>query len=447
MINYPLNMKVLLIALWGLFSFTVPAFLSDDRDVQNGLSLLILFAGLWMTEIFPLAVTALFVPVMAFLLHIFTAKEAMAPFSSTIIYLFMGGFTLAALLNKYGIDKWLAGGMVKLTQGHLWLSVIGFFLVTSFLSMWMSNTSTTAMMLPIAMGLVGKEFPRMRTYIILGTAYCANVGGLATVVGSPPNGIAAAALDLDFVSWLKVGLPSTIILFPVVVSALWWGLKPEANAQLQSFKLDEKMIWSPQAKGAVLLFAFTVIGWIFSKQIGQWLDLTKVDRMVAIAITAFAPALGLIKWKELESKIDWGILLLFGAGLCLSAVLAATGTSEWLAGEVLSFFADSADWVLILSCIGLMIFLTELASNTGSAAILIPVMYAMANQFNPAITYTLVFGVGVAATCAFMLPVATPPNALAYGTGEVSQKYMLKVGFIINVIAIFAVYLCVVTFS
>lgn len=439
--------KLVVIAAWLLFSYFLGQTLVDQPDTQLGLFMLILFAGLWMTEIVPLAVSALFVPVAAALLHILSFKVAMSNFSSSIIFLFMGGFTLAAVLNKHGIDSWLASRVTYLAGGRLWVSVLLFFAVVSFLSMWMSNTSTTAMMLPIALGLVDKQFPRMRTFVILGTAYSANIGGLATVVGSPPNGIAAAALDLDFVTWLKVGLPSTIIMFPAVIMALWIVLRPESDARVNIADEEHQMIWTTQAKGVVALFFFTVVCWVFSKPIGAFLDVKGFDKLIAVAITAAAPALGLIKWKELEGKIDWGILLLFGGGICLSMILKDTGTSAWIAAEIMGGLQEAPNWLVIISCIAFMIFLTELASNTGSAAILIPIMVSLANEFNPAITYALVFGVGVAATCAFMLPVATPPNALAYGTGEVKQSQMLRAGMILNIIGIFVVYFCVSMFA
>ncbi len=400
-----------------------------------------------MSEIFPLSVTALFVPVLAFFTGILDAKSAMAPFASTIIFLFMGGFTLAALLNKHGLDQYLATAVARLTHGNTKLSIAGFFFVTIFLSMWMSNTSTTAMMLPIALGIIDKQYPRMRSFLLLGTAYCANIGGLATIIGSPPNGIAAEALNLSFMQWFKVGLPTTIILFPFVVLSLWLVLKPEKDAELSGSSDSPNMNWTPQAIGTVCLFFFTVFCWIFSSPIGKALDLAQFDRMIAVLITALAPALGLIDWRELERKIDWGILVLFGGGLCLSIVLIKTESSSWIASQVLLLLSDAPSWLLIISCIALMIFLTELTSNTGSAAILIPIMMAMANQFNPAMTYTLVFGVGVAATCAFMLPVATPPNALAYGTGEIRQPDMLKAGLILNLLSIFVVYSCVSAFA
>ena len=430
--------KLIVILLWGLFSYLVSQLLVDAENTQKGLLVLLLCAGLWMTEIVPLPVTALLVPVISYFMGILSPKEAMAPFSSTIIFLFMGGFTLAALLNKHGIDRWLADKVTTMSNGNLWVSVVGFFAVTSFLSMWMSNTATTAMMIPIAIALVDKTYPRMRTMIILGTAYSANIGGNGTAVGSPPNGLAVSALDIDFFTWFKVGFPTALVMFPLVIIALWLMIKPEKDAKVNRLSDHNSMNWSSEAKGTIALFLFTVICWIFSSQIGASLGLKNFDRMIAILITALAPAFKLITWKELEDKIGWGILLLFGGGLCLSVVLGETGTSLWLATALIN--SISTPWIIIFACIALMVFLTELSSNTGSAAILIPVMIALSNQFDPAVTYALVFGVGLAANCAFMLPVATPPNALVYGTGYIGQKDMIKTGIILNIFSIFVVY-------
>ncbi len=433
-----LSKKLIVILLWGLFSYFVSQLLVDAENTQKGLLVLLLCAGLWMTEIVPLPVTALLVPVISYFMGILSPKEAMAPFSSTIIFLFMGGFTLAALLNKHGIDRWLADKVTTMSNGNLWVSVVGFFAVTSFLSMWMSNTATTAMMIPIAIALVDKTYPRMRTMIILGTAYSANIGGNGTAVGSPPNGLAVSALDIDFFTWFKVGFPTALVMFPLVIIALWLMIKPEKDAKVNRLSDHNSMNWSSEAKGTIALFLFTVICWIFSSQIGASLGLKNFDRMIAILITALAPAFKLITWKELEDKIGWGILLLFGGGLCLSVVLGETGTSLWLATALIN--SISTPWIIIFACIALMVFLTELSSNTGSAAILIPVMMALSNQFDPAVTYALVFGVGLAANCAFMLPVATPPNALVYGTGYIGQKDMIKTGIILNIFSIFVVY-------
>jgi len=302
MINLPLLKKLALILSWGIFSYFISSNIADTNLIQKGLFILFVCAGLWMTEIVPLPVTALLVPVIAYFMGILSPKEAMAPFSSTIIFLFMGGFTLATLLNKHGIDRWLADKVTTMSNGNLWVSVVGFFAVTSFLSMWMSNTATTAMMIPIAIALVSKEYPRMRTMIILGTAYSANIGGNGTAVGSPPNGLAVSALDIDFFTWFKIGFPTALVLFPLVIIALWFVIRPEKDAKVNRLSDHNSMNWSPEAKGTIGLFLFTVICWIFSSQIGASLGLKNFDRMIAILITALAPALKLITWKELEDK-------------------------------------------------------------------------------------------------------------------------------------------------
>lgn len=432
-----LPIKLILIAAWILLAQLLAAALVGEGPERLGLFILLAAAGLWMSEIIPLPVTALLVPVAAYFSNLMPAAEALAPFSSTIIYLFMGGFTLAAVLHTHGIDRRLAAQVLKLGRGRLWPTLIGFLATVSFLSMWMSNTATTAMMLPIALSLVDDEHPRTRAFAILGTAYAANIGGLATIVGSPPNAIAARTLELDFVSWLEVGLPVTLAMFPLVLAALWLVLRPDREAAEIRRVAVEAQAWTPGAIGAVILFAGAVLCWSFSALIAQWLGLGKsFDAVVGLAITALAPLFGLISWADLQRHINWGILLLFGGGLCLSAILQQTGTSLWLAQSLLGGLEQAPGWLLIMASIALMIFLTELASNTGSAAILVPVIYALAQQFNPAIAYPLVFGVGIAATCAFMLPVATPPNALAYGTGMIRQGQMLQAGLILNLAAI-----------
>ncbi|WP_193163589.1 SLC13 family permease [Microbulbifer hainanensis] len=432
-----LPIRLAVIVAWLLLAQLLAHALVGEGPERLGLFILLAAAGLWMSAIIPLPVTALLVPAAAYFSNLMPAKEALAPFANTIIFLFMGGFTLAAVLHVHGIDRRLAARVLRLGRGHLWPTVIGFLATVSFLSMWMSNTATTAMMLPIALSLVDDEHPRTRAFVVLGTAYAANIGGLATIVGSPPNAIAARTLNLDFVTWLKVGLPVTLALFPLVLAALWLVMRPDRErAVIGKVELQARE-WHAGALGAALLFAGAVFAWSFSAVITRWLGLGKsFDAIVGLTITAVAPLFGLISWERLQAEINWGILLLFGGGLCLSAILQQTGTSVWLAQSILSGLDGAPGWLLIIACITLMIFLTELASNTGSAAILVPVIYALAQQFDPAISYALVFGVGLAATCAFMLPVATPPNALAFGTGAVLQSQMLRAGLILNLAAI-----------
>jgi sodium-dependent dicarboxylate transporter 2/3/5 len=439
MSNFSLTKKLLIILVWTIFSYLFSSYIVDTNSIQDGLFVLLVCAGLWMSEIIPLPVTALLVPVFAYFFKILSPVAAMAPFSNTIIFLFMGGFTLAALLNKHGIDLWLAERVIKFSRGSLWLSVIGFYAITSLLSMFISNTATTAMMVPIAVSLIDKKFPRMRTMLVLGTAYAANIGGNGTVVGSPPNAIAAAALNLTFFDWLKIGFPTTILMFPFVIIALRFVIKPENNAYVN--QIDTSAFrWTPRAKGTILLFLFTVLCWIFSSQISAYIGLKKFDHMIAILITALAPAFGLLSWKDLEKKIGWGILIIFGGGLCLSSILATTGTTEWIASSIFNAISAAPLWVILITSIAMMVFLTEISSNTGSAAILVPVMFALSDQFSPSFAYAMVFGIGLAANCAFMLPIATPPNALVYGTGFIKQKQMLKTGMILNIFSIAVIF-------
>jgi sodium-dependent dicarboxylate transporter 2/3/5 len=439
MSNFSLTKKLLIILVWTIFSYLFSSYIVDTNSIQDGLFVLLVCAGLWMSEIIPLPVTALLVPVFAYFFKILSPVAAMAPFSNTIIFLFMGGFTLAALLNKHGIDLWLAERVIKFSRGSLWLSVIGFYAITSLLSMFISNTATTAMMVPIAVSLIDKKFPRMRTMLVLGTAYAANIGGNGTVVGSPPNAIAAAALNLTFFDCIKICFPTTILMFPFVIIALRFVIKPENNAYVN--QIDTSAFrWTPRAKGTILLFLFTVLCWIFSSQISAYIGLKKFDHMIAILITALAPAFGLLSWKDLEKKIGWGILIIFGGGLCLSSILATTGTTEWIASSIFNAISDAPLWVILITSIAMMVFLTEISSNTGSAAILVPVMFALSDQFSPSFAYAMVFGIGLAANCAFMLPIATPPNALVYGTGFIKQKQMLKTGMILNIFSIAVIF-------
>ena len=279
----------------------------------------------------------------------------------------MGGFTLAALLNRYNIDLWLADRVIRFAGGSLWLSIVGFYGVTSILSMFISNTATTAMMVPIAVSLIDKKFPRMRTMLLLGTAYAANIGGNGTVVGSPPNAIAAAALDLTFFEWFRVGFPTMLAMFPLVIASLWFVIKPEKDAYVNKIDIATFQ-WSSRSKGAVALFLFTIICWIFSSQISNLISLKKFDHMIAILITALAPATGLISWKELEKKIGWGILIIFGGGLCLSSILGSTGTTAWIASSIFTSISNAPLWIILIISIAMMVFLTEISSNTGSSS-------------------------------------------------------------------------------
>ncbi len=323
--------------------FGIYYILPYSPDANKGIALLIFVAALWFTEAVHITVTALMIPILAVVLGFpdMDIKKAMAGFSDPTIYIFFGGFALATALHMQRLDRKIAVSLLRLSRGNMKIAVLMLFAVTAFLSMWISNTATAAMMLPLAMGMMSHldQERERKTYVfvLLGIAYCASIGGLGTVVGSPPNMIAAKALNLDFVGWAR--------------------------------------------------------------------------------------------------NTDWGVLMLFGGGISLSALLQSSGASEALGQQVASTFSHSPALLVIFVVAAFIIFLTEFTSNTASAALLVPIFASIAAQMGLP-EQVLVFVIGVGASCAFMLPVATPPNAIVFGTGLIKQREMMNVGLLLNILCV-----------
>jgi len=408
---------------------------SDIADpVKKGLLLLEFGALFWITEALPLPLTSLLIPVLAVFLGVAGVKEAFSSFAHPIIFLFFGGFALATALSKYSLDRLIAFRIVSLSRGSFLLTSALLFAATAFISMWISNTSTTAMMLPLALGLLGASSGdwRVRHFLLLGIAYSASVGGIGTLVGSPPNGITAAELGMGFADWLKVGLPVVFLLLPLLFLLLYLYFRPEVKGRIAveefefSFGRRELLV--------LAVFGITVLGWLFSKPLSHALGVGKYfDAVVAVAGVALLFAFNLLNWREVEEGTDWGTLYLFGGGIALSHFLKTTGASKFIAGALIDFISGLPVFLLILSSTLFMIFLTELMSNTATAAIFIPILISAAAPLNLP-PHLLALPAGIAASCAFMLPVATPPNAIVYGTGEVEQGKMMRVGLLLNVL-------------
>ncbi|TCK04535.1 SLC13 family permease [Phorcysia thermohydrogeniphila] len=414
--------------------FATLLFFPTETEVRKGLAILFFAAILWISEALPLPVTSLSIPLLASLLGVLDVKSAFSSFAHPIIFLFFGGFALATALTKYKLDKFLAFKIVSLSKGSLLWTSLSIFAATAFVSMWISNTSTTAMMLPLALGIAGavSADKRLRSFLLLGIAYSASVGGIGTVVGSPPNGITAANLGIGFYDWMKFGLPTVAILFPLLFLALYFyfrpNLKERVTIEKYSFNLSKKSI------GVLAVFALTVFLWLFGKKLSLVLGIKKYfDALVAVTAVFLLFAFKLVDWKDLDKGTDWGTLYLFGGGLSLSHVLKTTGASKFLAESFIQASGHLPAFLLVFSVTLLMIFFTELMSNTATAAIFIPILITLASEMNLP-PHELALPAGVAASCAFMLPVATPPNAIVYGTGEVEQRDMIKVGLLLNVI-------------
>ncbi|MFH4802336.1 DASS family sodium-coupled anion symporter [Vibrio diabolicus] len=411
-----------------------------EPQVVTGLSILVFVAILWLTEAIHVSITALLIPLLAVFLGVFNTQTALNNFSNSIIFLFLGGFALAAALHKQKLDQAIADKVLLLARGKMSVAVFMLFGVSAGLSMWISNTATAAMMLPLVLGVMTKLDAKKNhntfLFVLLGIAYSASIGGIATLVGSPPNAIAAAEVGLSFTEWMKFGVPISLVLMPIAILVLYTMTKPDLS---HKFDLDHQPVeWTNGKMITLAIFLLTVTLWIFSKPINAMLGgFAKFDTLVAIGAILLLGASRAVEWKDIEKTTDWGVLILFGGGICLSNVLKATGTSVFLAHSLSGFLEQAGILLTILAVVAFVVFLTEFASNTASAALLVPVFATIAEALgmSPVILSALI---AVAASCAFMLPVATPPNAIVFGTGHIKQKEMMRIGLVLNIACIAA---------
>lgn len=405
-------------------------------DIAAGLALLVVIAWLWLSEALHVSVTALLVPFLAAVTGIFTLPKALSHFSDPIIFLFLGGFALAAGLRQQKLDRWMATWVMQRAGGELGRAARWLFVLTALLSMWISNTATAAMMLPLALGLLAPlDYTRYRStwvYVLLGVAFSANIGGIGTLVGSPPNAIAAAAVGLSFGQWLMWGIPLVVVMLPLMDWVLRKALKPALTAEVSI--VETQLTWTSAHTGMLLVFLLTVILWVFGAPLGKALGISKgYDAAVALLALLLLHTFNLASWREIEKSTDWGVLLLFGGGITLSAALSTSGTGVWLAELVGGGFAVMPALMVLTLMALFAMALTEVASNTASAALLVPLFIGMASSIDPVIVAVIV---AVAASCAFLLPVATPPNAIIFGSGKVTQRDMILNGSWVTLMAL-----------
>ena len=424
---------IIAVAAAGLAS-TIP----EETGTSAGLGLFVLIGTLWLTEALPLTFTAILVPLLGVALGLADMKQALSGFAHPVIGLFLGGFALAAALSAHGIDRWLAQRLLRLARGRALAGALLLALTTALLSMWISNTATTAMMLPIALGLaapLSDDFPRFRVFLLLALAWSANVGGIATLVGSPPNAITAAAMGWEFNDWLAVGLPAAALMLPVALLVLYAVIRPEGNLPSVEAGHREPFPDNPGARSTLVIFFITVALWVGGGPVAEVLSIDKsFDTWVAILAISLLAITRSVTWQQVEGHANWGVLLLFGGGITLSTLMQSSGTSAWLADGLGAAFPQDQPWLVYLMMAVFVIFLTELVSNTASAALLVPLFMPVAATVG-ADDMTAALIIGVTASCAFMLPVATPPNALVFGSGFVPQRTMMRAGLLLNIIA------------
>lgn len=433
---------MIIFAIAAIASLVLYQVMPFEEDVRKGLAILVFIGTLWLTEAIHVTATAILVPILAVLVGVpeFDTKKALASFADPIIFVFFGGFALAATLHVQKLDRKIAFGLVKLAGGKLGLAVLYIFLATAGLSMWISNTATAAMMLPLALGLltqIDKTKDRATfVFVLLGIAYCASIGGLGTMIGSPPNGIAAKALGLSFTEWMSFGLPIMLVMLPCLLGSMYLFLKP--NLKQNVVMSDEVIPWTTSRILTVIIFVATALSWIFGKQLGEMFSFSSPDTVIALTSAVAVLTCGLVSWKQVSDNTDWGVLMLFGGGIALSDIMKNSGASALLGEQIAGALSAAPTFVVILAIAAFIIFLTEFTSNTASAALLVPLFAPIGVQLGlPPEVLIMVIGIG--ASCAFMLPVATPPNAIVMGTGYIKQREMMRVGFILNIISIIIV--------
>jgi sodium-dependent dicarboxylate transporter 2/3/5 len=399
----------------------------------------------WVTEAIPIPATSLVPFALLPLFGVLDHKTAASSLGSHVILLLMGAFMLSKSLEKSGAHERLAVYMVRMvgvTSGRR--LVLGFMLAAGFLSMWISNTATTLIMLPMALAILTHvDNRKLKVALILGIAYAASVGGLGTLIGTPPNVIFAGIYEehtgkeFGFLAWMKIGVPAVIIALPIM--ALWLTRNVKLEHEIILPKLGE---WRTEEKRTLIVFGLTALAWITRNEpFGGWSSALGIDfagdstvALLSVVIMFIVPngkGGRLLDWDTAKT-IPWGMLLLFAGGIAIAKGFTASGLSTML-GDWLTSLSSLPPILMILTICLVVTYLTEITSNTATATLLMPILAvaAISSGYDPKV---FMIPAAMAASCAFMLPVATAPNAIAYGTGEIEIKDMVKEGAILSFI-------------
>lgn len=407
----------------------------------------------WVTEPVPVPVTSL-VPFVVFpFTGVLTHTQAAEAYGHHLILLLLGGFILSAGMERSNAHRRIAVGMVRLVGGGGKRLVLGVMLACAVCSMWISNTATTLMLLPVVLAmLAGTDDPQLKTPLLLGLAYSASIGGMGTPVGTPPNVVfmgvyqeATGGPGISFVEWMAIGLPVVAVLLPLA----WLWLTRNVTASASAPTLPQPGPMSARERRVLILFACTAAAWVFRTQpFGGWSALigftTAKDSTIALAasVLLFVIPSGdtdpdsdrLLSWDDAR-RLPWGLLLLFGGGIAIAKAFGTSGLAERL-GLLLANDLGLATWPILLTSLVIALavtFLTEVTSNTATTTLLMPVLAAagLAAGIDPVVWMV---PAALSASCAFMLPVATAPNAVVYGTDAIDVRTMSREGFVLNLI-------------
>jgi len=418
-----------------------------------------LCAAWWVMEPIPIAATSI-LPFAAFpLLGVSTHKQVASAYGHTLILLLMGGFILSKAVETVGAHRRIALGMVRLTGGGSRNLVLGFMLASALCSMWISNTATTLMLLPVAMAILEQsDDKKLPVPLLLGVAYAASIGGVGTLIGTPPNVFFAGffydktGTEYGFLAWMKIGIPVVVVMLPLAWLFLTRNLtkaKKDAGAEGPAAKIVLPTLgpWTSAEVRVMAIFGAAAAAWIFrSAPFGGWSELfgtpgagdstVALCAVVALFLIPDKESRPLMTWKDAES-IPWGLLLLFGGGIAIAQAFTSSGLALAV-GQQLATVA-SAPLYLVIGVICLCVtFLTEVVSNTATTTLLMPLLFAAAAAAG-VLPETLLIPAALSASCAFMLPVATAPNAIVFGTGRVPSTTMLREGVVLNLLGVIVI--------
>jgi sodium-dependent dicarboxylate transporter 2/3/5 len=429
----------------------------------------LLMAIWWVTEALPVPVTAL-APVVAFpLLGVAPIGDAAAPYANPLIFLFLGGFMIALALERWNLHRRIALNILGRFGARPSALVAGFLVATASLSMWVSNTATAVMMLPVGLSVIGllhadgvgalspKEDRNFAVALLLAIAYGASIGGLGTLIGTPPNALLAAymaktyGISVGFGQWMLLGVPMVMVMVPLAWLALTRLAFPVGGAAITGADrviADERDALGPmsrQEKRVAVVFGATATLWVARPAINAVMpELSLSDPIIALlgAFALFTTPSDLrrgeflLNW-EWARRLPWDVLILFGGGLSLASGIGESGLAQWMG----NFMTGGTGWPLfaiVLLVTVVVVFLTEITSNTATAAVFLPLAgaFALSIAVDP---FVMMVPVALAASCAFMMPVATPPNAIVFGSGKVTVPQMVRAGFLLNLAAIFLI--------
>ena len=459
------------IGLWaGPLVFFLMLLTTGSQETMPREAWLVAGVGIWMatwwsTEAIPVAATA-FIPLVSFpLLQVMPVKVVAQSYAHPTIFLFMGAFVLALAVEKWSLHRRIALTVLSKTGTDGRKLILGFMLAAALLSMWMTNTSTAMMLLPIAasvaamvaeksIGVSNADKRCFQVALLLALAYATTIGGMSTIIGTPPNVLLAGFVEetygrqIAFFDWMLIGLPLALVLLPLgwlVLTRVAFRVdipaSREAAEVIREMRVEMGVTSAPERRVG-LLFVMVVALWMSRK----WLNtisglegLSDAGIVMTAALLLFVipsekgSASRLMDWEDV-ARLPWGVLILFGGGLALAAQVSGSGLAVWL-GESLLPVANLGTLVLIVAAAGLVVFLTELTSNLATTATFLPVIAAIAAQsgIEPLV---LCVPVTLAASCAFMLPVATPPNAIVFSSGVLTIPEMVRAGFFMNLVAL-----------